>query len=253
MRLSVVIPVYNERSTLPRVLASVVESLPDVPKEIILVDDGSTDGTGQWLHENFDAASSQPVPIGLEGGSVCLHLGAKDAIRILTRPSNEGKGAALRDGFERATGEIIVIQDADLEYDPRDWATMWELFEDGSADIVYGSRFSSEPHRVFYIFHYIGNRIISTLVNLLCNTTLSDVEVGIKMFRREVLENLRLASKDFGFEVEFTMKVARAKRWRIYEMGTAYRGRTYAEGKKVTWRDGLLALWYILKYRFFSP
>jgi glycosyltransferase involved in cell wall biosynthesis len=154
----------------------------------------------------------------------------------------------LRTGFAAATGDVLVIQDADLEYDPRDWEEMWQLIADGYADVVYGSRFYGKPHRALYFHHYLGNKLISMLVNLLCDVTLSDIEVCYKMFRREVLEGLTLTCNDFGFEVEFTVKVAKPKRWRIYEVGIRYYGRTYAEGKKINWKDGLKALWYIVKF-----
>ncbi|MBF2098282.1 MAG: glycosyltransferase family 2 protein [Gloeomargaritaceae cyanobacterium C42_A2020_066] len=232
MKLSVVIPVYNEVATLPQVLDRVALALPDVDKEIIIVDDGSQDGTRDWLRVTFDPlAKHQNIPV-----NVILH------------DRNRGKGAALRTGFSHVTGDVIVIQDADLEYNPKDWQALWDLIAEDWADVVYGSRFYGRPHRVLYFHHLLGNQVISFLVNLLCNTTLTDVEVCTKMFRREVVAAMPLVCNDFGFEVEFTIKMARAGRWRIYEVGIAYYGRTFAEGKKINWRDGLRALGYILRF-----
>lgn len=224
MKLSIVIPVYNEIRTIKTVIETVAKTLPDIDKEIVVVDDGSTDGTREWL-SNYQT----------------------DLFRLVLQPQNKGKGAALRAGFAAASGDVIVIQDADLEYDPRDWADMWWLIVEGKADVVFGSRFYGKPHRVLYFHHYLGNKTISMLLNLVCNTMLSDIEVCYKMFRKEVLKDVALTCDGFGFEVEFTMKVARAKRrWRLYEVGVAYYGRTYDEGKKISWKDGVRALWLII-------
>ena len=172
-------------------------------------------------------------------------------LRALYHDGNKGKGAGLRTGFAAATGDVIVIQDADLEYDPEDWAEMWRLIAIKEvADVVYGSRFYGRPHRALYFHHYMANRIISFLFNLLYDQTLTDIEVCYKMMRREVLESLRLTADDFGIEVEMSAEIARARRWRIYELGISYYGRTYAEGKKINWKDGLKAFWYIVKFRF---
>ena len=226
MKLSVVIPVYNEIRTIESVLKAVAQTLPEVKKEIVVVDDGSTDGTRELLATHKETAA---IPI-----------------RLILQPQNQGKGAALRAGFEAASGDVIVIQDADLEYDPQDWTDMWRLIVEGKADVVFGSRFYGKPHRVLYFHHFLGNKTISMLLNLACNTMLSDIEVCYKMFRAEVLEEITLTCDGFGFEVEFTMKVARsAKRWRLYEVGVSYYGRTYEEGKKINWRDGVRALWLI--------
>jgi glycosyltransferase involved in cell wall biosynthesis len=248
MRLSVVIPVYNEYSYIGTVLRR-VQSVP-VEKEIIVVDDGSIDGTRELLRsivKTQETGSWETATLDHWNGPLPI-----ENIKVLFHERNRGKGAALRSGFEVATGDILVIQDADLEYDPQDWLEMLPLITEDKADIVYGSRFYGKPHRTLYFHHYLGNRLISTLVNALCDVTLSDIEVGTKMFRREVLKGLELTCDDFGFEVEFTVKVARMRKWRIYETGVRYCGRTYAEGKKIGWRDGLKALWYILKYRFLA-
>jgi glycosyltransferase involved in cell wall biosynthesis len=271
MKLSVIIPVYNEIHTLDTILAKVIQTLPEINKEIILVDDCSTDGTRQWLQDNFDRTNSDPVKIILNSDRYLLE--SKDgeyqlqssnssiaiakvkpvSIRIIYCDRNLGKGAALRTGFNAATGDVFVIQDADLEYDPQDWEKMWRIIAEGWGDVVFGSRFYGEPHRVLYFHHLLGNKVISNFINLLCNTTLSDIEVCYKMFRREVLEEIDLTCNDFGFEVEFTVKVTKSpRRWRIYETGIAYYGRTYEEGKKINWQDGIKALWYILKFRFFN-
>jgi glycosyltransferase involved in cell wall biosynthesis len=266
MLLSVIIPVYNEHPYIERVLQRVMTVLPQVEKEIIVVDDGSTDGTRAWLLATFGPTNPHPVTalwIEATGWQVWqgngqerpspLALQALSSlpcmVQVIFHEHNEGKGAALRTGFAAATGGVLVIQDADLEYDPRDWAEMVQLIDDGHADVVYGSRFYGKPHRVLYYHHFRGNKLISTLINLLCDVTLSDIEVCYKMFRREVLDSITLTCDDFGFEVEFTVKVTKQKCWRIYEVGVCYYGRTYAEGKKINWRDGLKALWYILKFR----
>jgi glycosyltransferase involved in cell wall biosynthesis len=242
MLLSVVIPAFNERITLPSVLPAVVAALPDVDKQIIIVDDGSTDGTRDWLRTQFP------------GG--CLQLDAAPAhaatveIRVLYHERNSGKGAALRTGFAAATGAVIVVQDADLEYDPRDWHRMYDLIAGRqSADVVFGCRFYGEPHRSLYFHHFLANRLISVLFNILYNQTLMDIEVCYKMFRREVLDQMQLTCADFGIEIELSAKIAKSRRWRIYEIGISYFGRTYAEGKKINWRDGVKALWYLLKFR----
>lgn len=232
-KLSIVIPVYNEREYIRKII-NVVENLKldyKLEKEIIIVDDGSTDGTREILAE---LKREKPY------------------LNIIFQPRNMGKGGALRKGFENATGDIVVIQDADLEYDPRDWNEMLRLILEDKADVVYGSRFYGKSHRALYFHHYLGNRLISFLVNLLCDITLSDIEVCYKMFRKEALDSINLRQNDFGFEVEFTVKIAKQKKWRIYETAINYYGRTYEEGKKINWKDGFKALWYIIKYRFFA-
>ena len=171
-------------------------------------------------------------------------------VRPLMHAVNAGKGRALRTGFAVATGDIVVIQDADLEYDPADWAPMFRLLQLGVADVVYGSRFHGRPHRTLYFYHYVGNRVISLLFNLLFDQMLTDLETCYKMFDRKVIEGVELVSDDFGIEVELSAVFARPRRWRIYECAIAYYGRTYEDGKKIGWRDGLLALWYVIKFRF---
>ena len=194
-----------------------------------MVDDCSTDGTRDILLRLRDAAP---------GRAVVLH------------EKNMGKGAALRSGFKAATGDIVLIQDADLEYDPRDYPHLLDPIEDGHADVVYGSRFlGGGPHRVVFYWHYVGNRMLTTLSNMVTDLNLTDMEVCYKVFRKEVLAGIDLKEDRFGFEVEITAKVAKGK-WRVYEVPIAYYGRSYSEGKKITWKDGVRALWCIVKYRF---
>lgn len=238
MKLSILIPVYNERRLLPLLLTKLSSALPDVEKEVILVDDGSTDGTREWVREMLDGANGPVEPFN------------KLAVKVIFHERNQGKGAAIRTAIRSATGDAMAIQDADLEYDPADLLPMWRLIEDGHADVVYGSRFHGRPHRCLYFHHYFANRLISTLFSILYNQILSDLEVCYKMFRREVLQYLTLRSNDFGFEIEFSANIARARVLRIYEIGISYFGRTYAEGKKISWKDGLKALWYVLRFRF---
>jgi glycosyltransferase involved in cell wall biosynthesis len=253
--LSVIIPVYNESGTVERVLSAVGRALPGVTKEVIVVDDGSTDGTAAWLRQNVLVPTAVRCAPSLRGHADLNPLGEilselDLSFQVLFHERNRGKGAAVRTGLANATGEVIVIQDADLEYDPNDWARMLPLIADRKvADVVYGSRFYGEPHRALYFHHYIGNRLISTLYNLLYDQMLSDIEVCYKMFTREVLQDLTLTADDFGIEIEISAQIARARRWRIYEVGISYYGRTYLEGKKIKWHDGLKALLYLLKYR----
>jgi glycosyltransferase involved in cell wall biosynthesis len=255
MLLSIVIPVYNERQTLGTVLAVVSRALPGVRKEIVVVDDCSKDGTREWLRANF--------PDGLRiGGELDLDVAGNLAftappvesgvtIRALYHEQNKGKGGALQTGLAMVTGDVVVIQDADLEYDPADWAPMYDLIAVRKvADVVYGSRFYGRPHRSLYFHHYLANRLISFLFNVIYNQTLTDIETCYKMMTRQVLQSLRLSANDFGIEVEISAQVARQRNLRIYELGITYYGRTYMEGKKINWRDGALALWYLLKFRF---
>jgi glycosyltransferase involved in cell wall biosynthesis len=256
MKLSIVIPAYNERNTIGKVLIAVSLALPEVEKEIIVVDDCSKDGTREWLRSNVAAAQGRygGIAAGGQGGLQLTPASAGEeggcTLRALFHEKNQGKGAALRTGFAGATGEIIVIQDADLEYDPQDWQRMYRLIAELKvADVVYGSRFYGEPHRALYFHHYMANRLISFLFNLLYDQTLTDIEVCYKMFTREVLQSLRLSCNDFGFEIQISAQIARARKWRIYEMGISYFGRTYMEGKKINWKDGVKALWYLVKFR----
>jgi glycosyltransferase involved in cell wall biosynthesis len=257
--LSVVIPVYNEAPTIARVVAQVAGVLPGVGKQIIIVDDCSRDGTSAWLRRNLAQAEGVWHTVSLDReGELCLsprnaHNDAGFSVVVLFHDRNRGKGAALRSGFARATGDVVVIQDADLEYDPQDWAQMLPLILDRQvADVVYGSRFFGRPHRALYYHHYLGNRTISVLFNILYNQMLSDVEVGYKMFRRDVLQELRLSSDGFGCEIEISAQIALARRWRIYEVGISYYGRAYNEGKKINWRDGIKAILYLFKFRIAS-
>jgi glycosyltransferase involved in cell wall biosynthesis len=230
MKLSVVMPVFDEAATLEEMAHHVQAADAGLEKELVLVDDCSTDGTAE----------------------VMSRLAALHPDWIFARHDrNRGKGAALRTGFGLATGDIIIIQDADLEYDPRDYPALVRPIIEGHADVVFGSRFlGGGPHRVVYFWHYVGNRILTTLSNMMTNINLTDMEVGYKAFRKSVLDSLTLREERFGFEVEITAKVARGGRWRIYEVPISYYGRSYEEGKKITWRDGVWAIWCILKYRF---
>jgi glycosyltransferase involved in cell wall biosynthesis len=227
--LSVVIPVYNERATVAELLRRVATApLPaGLSLEMLAVDDGSTDGTRELLRE--------------------LAAGGEPPFRLIEQPVNRGKGAAIRRGFAAATGDILLIQDADLEYDPRDYPALLGPILEGEADVVYGSRFLGGPHRVLFFWHYVGNRFLTTLSNMFTDLNLSDMETCYKVFRREVVDGIALRSSRFGIEPELTAKVAR-KSARIYEVPISYRGRTYAEGKKIGWKDGFSAIWAILRY-----
>lgn len=225
-KISVVIPVYNERSTIEQIIERV--SAVALDKEIIIVDDHSTDGTGTVL----DAITLQNV-------------------RVIRHERNMGKGAALRTGFAQAVNDIVVVQDADLEYDPQEYHKLIKPILDGKADVVYGSRFmGSEPHRVLYFWHMIGNKILTFLSNMMTNLSMTDMETCYKVFRREVIQSIAIEENRFGFEPEITAKLAK-KDLRIYEVGISYAGRSYQEGKKINWKDGVSAIRCILKYNLF--
>lgn len=228
MKVSVIIPCFNERETIEQMVHA-VRGAPIGNIEIIIVDDGSTDGTVAVLKEKVAAIAD----------------------RIIYQPHNRGKGAALRAGFAAASGDVILVQDADLEYSPSDYPALLEPIFSGNADAVFGSRFlGSRPHRVLYFWHMVGNRFLTLLSNMLTNLNLSDVETCYKAFRAPLLKSLDLCEDRFGIEVEITAKLAKA-RCRIYEVGISYSGRTYEEGKKVNWKDGVRAVYAILRYNLF--
>ncbi len=242
-RLSVVIPVFNEGATIKEILRRV--QAVEIDKEILIVDDASTDGTRQFLADLTRPSSTEPNDRKLpEGGSNF----ETENIRVFFQQRNCGKGAALRRGFKEARGQIVIIQDADLEYDPQEYLRLIEPIERGEADVVYGSRFlGGGPHRVLLFWHYVGNRFLTTLSDMFTNLNLSDVWTCYKAFRRQVLEGIDLHENRFGFEQEITVKISKSD-WRVYEVPISYYGRTYAEGKKITWKDGFRGLWCILRY-----
>ncbi len=245
-KVSVVIPVYNELATIEEILRRVAET--PMRKEIIVVDDFSTDHTRQVLEAMAARQARDESESPAQDGESPVPLGE---IRFLFQPKNQGKGAALRRGFAETTGDIVLVQDADLEYDPRDYPKLLEPILDGRADVVYGSRFLSGPQRVHYFWHYVANKILTLLSDITTNLKLTDMETCYKVFRREVLAGIQIRSNRFGFEPEITAKIAKGK-WRIYEVPISYAGRTYEEGKKITWRDGFQALWCIFRFRFFD-
>ena len=230
-KLSVIMPVYNEAGTIAEIIERVQNAPLDLPKELIVVDDASTDGTRQVVDK--------------------LRSEGAGEIRVLAHEVNRGKGAAIRTGVANASGDIILIQDADLEYDPRDYPRLLEPILEDQADVVFGNRFHGGPHRVLYFWHYVANRLLTLLTNVLTGLNLSDMEVGYKVFRAPVLRQIALRSNRFGFEPEIAVKVAKLG-CRVYEVPIRYYGRTYEEGKKITWRDGLAALFHLLRYRFFK-
>jgi len=226
MKLSIVVPVYNEKQTIEQVLDR-IEKTP-YEKEIIIIDDCSTDGTKEILR-GLDSSTQMP------------------SARFFYHPVNQGKGAALRTGIAAATGDIVLVQDADLEYDPAEYGVLIQPIMAGLADVVYGSRFLSGPHRVLFFWHSLGNRILTLLSNTFTDLNLTDMETGYKAFRREVLLKITIEENRFGFEPEITAKIAKL-RCRIYEVPISYFGRDYSEGKKITWKDGIAALYFIAKY-----
>jgi len=244
--LSVVVPVYNERGTIGEILHRVQDV--GIEKEIVVVDDGSTDGTRDFLEALAETTRRNTAVLETPGGGRPLRT---DNIRVFLQQRNRGKGAALRRGFEEARGEVVVVQDADLEYDPREYERLLEPIERGAADVVYGSRFLSGPRRVLFFWHAVGNRVLTTFSNMFTNLNLTDVWTCYKAFRREALQGIRLRENRFGFEPEFTARVAR-KGLRVYEIPISYNGRTYKEGKKITWKDGVKGIWCVLRYNLFD-
>ncbi len=230
MRISIVIPCYNEITTIEQIVRKVSAVDLNQDKEVVIVDDGSKDGTREFLTQ----------------------LDGKDGIKVIMHPTNRGKGATLRTAFAHATGDIIIIQDADLEYDPNEYPKLLKPILDGMAEVVYGSRFvGSNTHRVLYFWHSLGNRFLTLLSNIFTNLNLTDMEVCYKVFKREILDGIELKEDRFGFEPEFTAKIAR-RGYTIYEVGVSYYGRTYEEGKKIGWKDGIRAVYVILKYGLFQ-
>jgi len=225
MKLSIVMPCYNEAGTIEQIINAMLAA-PFSDKEIIVVDDGSTDGTVEILKNKIESKVN----------------------RVIYQPFNQGKGAALRQGIPLATGDVVIIQDADLEYDPFEYPKILQPIIDNKADVVFGSRFmGSEAHRVVYFWHRLGNGLITLISNMLTNLTLTDIETCYKAFRRDIIQSITIEEDRFGFEPEITAKISKIK-CRIYEVGISYYGRTYEEGKKINWKDGLRALYCIIKY-----
>ncbi|MBK9291431.1 MAG: glycosyltransferase family 2 protein [Bacteroidetes bacterium] len=234
--LSVVIPAYNEERTIADVIGRVYKSLEsnNIAGEIIVVDDASKDGTIRKVEEYMANHPAQPV-------------------RLISSKPNRGKGFAIRQGIQDAKGDYLLVQDADYEYDPRDYPKLLGPVRDGMADVVYGSRFmGGDPHRILFFWHSIGNKFLTFVSNMFTNLNLTDMESGYKLFRREIIQSIRLKENRFGFEPEVTAKIARIPGIRIYEVGISYYGRTYAEGKKINWKDGVRAIICVLKYNLFD-
>jgi glycosyltransferase involved in cell wall biosynthesis len=228
MKISIIIPVFNEKKSIEEIIKRVQAVDVGLEKEIIIVDDCSQDGTRQILEKlNYPN------------------------MKLFFHSKNKGKGAALQTGFSKAEGDIILIQDADLEYDPKEYHKLLEPILDGRADVVYGSRFLGGPHRVFFFWHYVGNKILTMLSNMTSNLNLTDMETCYKVFKKEILNKIKIKSKRFGFEPEVTIKFAKLK-CRIYEVPISYSGRDYSEGKKIGWKDGIAAIFHIIRYKFFD-
>jgi glycosyltransferase involved in cell wall biosynthesis len=227
--ISVIIPCYNEVSTIEQIIKAVLDS-PLENKEIIIIDDGSTDGTKELLKSRIEPQVS----------------------KVIFHDRNRGKGAAIRSGIAAASGAVVIVQDADLEYDPKDYPRLLEPIRLDKAEVVYGSRFAGgDPHRVLYFWHSVGNKLLTLVSNMFTNLTLTDMETGYKVFRREILEQITIEEDRFGFEPEITAKIGKLK-CRVYEVGISYSGRTYEEGKKINWKDGLWTIWCILKYNLIA-
>ncbi|TFB10244.1 glycosyltransferase family 2 protein [Candidatus Marinimicrobia bacterium MT.SAG.2] len=242
MKLSVIIPVYNEINSIGKILLRVQEV--NIEKEIIIVDDASTDGTRELLNSirnskgSFELSNNRFIDV--------------ENIKIFFQPVNSGKGAALILGIKEAKGDLVLIQDADLEYDPREYTKLIQPIEEGNADVVYGSRFrGGNPHRILFFWHSLGNKFLTLVSNIFTNLNLTDIETGFKVFNREVIQGIELQEKRFGIEPEITAKISKMD-LRIYEVGISYYGRSYKEGKKIKWRDGLSALRCIIKYNLFD-
>lgn len=234
MKLSIIIPAYNEAKTIHLILNKIlaVKLANDIQKEIIIVNDCSTDGTKEAV-EKFISNLGHPAP----------------DIQLFNQQKNQGKGAAIHKGIELAAGDFIIVQDADLEYDPQEYNLLLHPVLNGFADVVYGSRFmGGKPHRILFFWHSIGNKILTFFCNMFTNLNLTDMETGYKLFRTEIIKKIKLKEKRFGFEPEVTAKIAKVPGIRIYEVGISYYGRTYEEGKKIGWKDGFRAIWCILKY-----
>ncbi len=234
MPLSIIMPVYNEMTTIAEIIHRVGEALVGLSKELVIVDDGSTDGTREYLQSLAEGETRDGL-----------------TVKVIIHETNQGKGAAIRTAIAHVTGDIILIQDADLEYDPQDYPALLQPILEQRADVVFGNRFHGGPHRVLYFWHFVGNKLLTTLCNIMTNLNLTDMEVGYKVFRAEILKQVQLCSNRFGFEPEITVKMARLD-CRIYEVPISYHGRTYAEGKKINWRDGIAALLHMLRYRFLA-
>lgn len=229
--LSIIVPVYNEAKTIERVIETVFAADVTLAREVIVVDDFSTDGTREILPK--------------------LKATAGNSLKVILHEKNKGKGAAIQTGVAHVSGDIVLVQDADLEYDPADYPNLLQPILEGRADAVFGNRFHGGAHRVLYFWHYNANKFLTFLSNLLTNLNLSDMEVGYKVFRTDALRKIRLSANRFGFEPEVTIKAAKLG-CRIYEVPISYHGRTYEEGKKITWKDGVAALYFLLKYKFFG-
>lgn len=235
-KLSIIVPAYNEEATITTIFDKLneVELMNDIQKEIIVINDASKDATEQKIKAYQSAHPEMDI-------------------RYLKHEVNKGKGAALRTGFHHATGEYLIVQDADLEYDPREFNILLRPVIEGFADVVYGSRFmGGKPHRILFYWHSIGNKFLTSLSNMFTNLNLTDMETCYKLFRTDIIQSLELKENRFGFEPEVTAKMSRIKDIRVYEVGISYYGRTYEEGKKIGWRDGFRAIWAILKYNLFS-